>query len=207
MSEKYSVAVQGAQLGKNGLAERAGWLTVYHVDPPTREYTGASYEYLMVGTGLPADSYADAPDLPTAGQALRRSADGAGWEHVPDLRGKIAYRTADGQPQMVTALGELPDGLTLFSPSTAFDKWNGETWVTDVAAQHAAEMAAAQQEQAARKATATARITELGYAADLGMATDAEQTALTAWKTYIVQLSRLDTSAAPDINWPEIPST
>ncbi|AJC66905.1 tail fiber assembly protein [Dickeya zeae] len=207
MSEKYSVAVQSARMGKSGLAECAGWLTVYHVDQQTREYTGASYEYMSVGTGLPADSYADTPDLPTAGQALRRSADGAGWEHVPDLRGKTAYRTADGQPQTVTALGELPDGLTLFSPSTAFDKWNGETWVTDVVAQQAAAVAAAQQEQAARKTAATARITELSYAVELGIATDAEQAALKSWKTYLVQLSRIDTSAAPDIDWPEIPST
>ncbi|MCI4217761.1 tail fiber assembly protein [Dickeya dianthicola] len=206
MSEKYSVAVKGAALGQNGLAERAGWLTVYHVDTLTREYTGASYEYLMVGTGLPADSYADAPDLPPAGQALRRRVDGEEWEHVPDYRGKTAYRTADGKPQTVTALGELPDDLTLLVPATAFDTWDGKTWVTDVAAQHAAEVAAAQQEQAARKATATARITELGYAADLGMATEAEQTALTAWKIYLVQLSRIDTGAAPDIDWPAVPS-
>ncbi|WP_226068923.1 tail fiber assembly protein [Dickeya zeae] len=206
MSEKYSVAVQGAQLGKNGLAERAGWLTVYHVDPLTREYTGASYEYLMVGTGLPADSYADAPDLPTEGKALRRSADGTGWEHVPDYRGQTVYRTADGQAQAVQDIGGLPDSVTLLPPSTEFDLWNGEQWVTNVAAQRVAAVAAAQQEQAARKATATARITELGYAADLGMATDAEQAALKTWKTYLVQLSRIDTGAAPDIDWPEIPS-
>ncbi|MEI7064001.1 tail fiber assembly protein [Dickeya chrysanthemi] len=207
MSEKYSVAVQGAQLGKNGLAERAGWLTVYHVDPLTREYTGASYEYLMVGTGLPADSYADAPDLPTAGQALQRSADGTRWEHVPDYRGQTVYRTADGQAQVVQDIGGLPDSVTLLPPSTEFDQWNGEQWVTNVAVRQAAAVAAAQQEQTARKAAAAARIAELSYAADLAMATDAEQAALNDWKTYLVQLSRIDTATAPYINWPEIPAT
>ncbi|WP_042860348.1 tail fiber assembly protein [Dickeya sp. NCPPB 3274] len=207
MNEKYSVAVKGAALGQNGLAERAGWLTVYHVDPLTREYTGASYEYLMVGTGLPADSYADAPDLPPAGQALRRRVDGEEWEHVPDYRGQTVYRTADGQQQTVTTLGELPDELTLLAPTTAYDTWDGAAWVTDTAAKQAAATAAAQRELSARKATATARIAELSYAVDLAMATEAERAVLTEWKTYLVQLSRIDTGAAPDIDWPEIPSS
>lgn len=201
------MAEQITELDENGLAVDAGWITVYHADHVTREYTGKSAEFLMRGTGIPADSYTDVPPSVVAGQAVCRRADGSAWETVADYRGQTAYRTANGQAQTVTALGELPDGLTLLAPLAVFDKWNGEAWVTDVAAQHAAEVAAVQQEQAARKATATARITELGYAADLGIATDAEQTALTAWKTYLVQLSRLDTSAAPYINWPEIPAT
>ncbi|MCA7001640.1 tail fiber assembly protein [Dickeya solani] len=206
MGEKYSVAVKGAALGQNGLADRAGWLTVYHVDLLTREYTGASYEYLMVGTGLPADSYADAPDLPPAGQALRRRADGEGWEHVSDYRGQTAYRTTDGQSQAVTVLGELPDELTLLAPVTAYDQWDGVAWVTDTAAQQAAATAEAQRELTARKSLATARLAELTYAVDLAMATEAEQAAMTAWKTYLVQLSRIDTATAPDIDWPAVPA-
>ncbi|ATO31589.1 tail fiber assembly protein [Dickeya dianthicola] len=205
MSEKYSVAVQNAGLGKNGLAERAGWLTVYHVDPLTREYTGASYEYLMIGTGLPADSYVDAPDLPGAGQALRRTADGSVWEHVPDLRGKTAYSTTNGQAQTVQDIGALPGGLTLLAPATAFDAWNGDQWVTDTGAQQAAAIAVAAQTLADRKAVAVARINELNYAVTLGMATRAEKDALTDWQTYLVQLSRIDTAAAPDIDWPAAP--
>ncbi|UJR55024.1 tail fiber assembly protein [Dickeya zeae] len=195
------------ELDENGLAIDAGWITVYHADHATREYTGKGAEFLMRGTGIPADSYTDVPPSAVAGHAICRRADGSAWETVADYRGQTAYRTTNGQAQTVTALGELPDGLTLLAPATAFDKWDGKSWVTDVAAQHAAEVAAAQHEQTARKATATARITELSYAVELGIATDVEQAAMTAWKTYLVQLSRLDTSAAPDINWPEIPST
>ncbi|UAY94982.1 tail fiber assembly protein [Dickeya dadantii] len=205
MSEKYSVAVQHAALGKNGLAERAGWLTVYHVDVLTREYTGASYEYLMIGTGLPADSYADAPDLPDTGQALCRTADGTTWEHVPDLRGKTAYSITTGQAQTVPDIGALPAGLTLLAPVTAFDVWNGGEWVTDVTAQQAAAVVVAAQTLADRKAAAVARINELNYAATLGMATREEKDALTDWQTYLVQLSRIDTAAAPDIDWPTPP--
>lgn len=199
------MAEQITELDENGLAVDAGWITVYHADHVTREYTGKGAEFLMRGTGIPADSYTDVPPPEVEGQAVCRRADGSAWETVADYRGQTAYRTANGQAQTVTVLGKLPDGLTLLAPATAFDKWNGETWVTDVAAQHAAEVAAAQQEQAARKTTATARITELSYAVELGIATDAEQAALKAWKTYLVQLSRLDASAAPDIDWPTPP--
>ncbi|RNM26760.1 tail fiber assembly protein [Dickeya undicola] len=199
------MAEQITELDENGLAVDAGWITVYHADHVTREYTCKSEEFLMRGTGIPADSYTDVPSSAVAGQAVCRRADGGAWETVADYRGQTAYRIADGKPQAVTALGELPDGLTLLAPLTVFDKWNGEVWVTDVAAQHAAEVVAAQQEQAARKATATARITELSYAVELGIATDVEQAAMTEWKTYMVQLSRLDASAAPDIDWPAAP--
>ncbi|MGM3184374.1 tail fiber assembly protein [Dickeya oryzae] len=203
MSEKYSVAVQSAQLGKNGLAERAGWLTVYHVDPLTREYTGASYEYLMTGTGLPADSYADAPTLPSEGQALRRSVDGTSWEHVPDYRGQTVYRTADGSAQMVQNIGALPDDITAQAPATAFDVWDGTQWVTDIDAQKAAAKKVVQQELDKRKSVASSRIAELTYAANLGIATTDEEAALKAWQTYLVMLSRVDVSDA-EITWPDI---
>ncbi|MBP2844477.1 tail fiber assembly protein [Dickeya dianthicola] len=205
MSEKYSVAVQGAQLGKNGLATTAGWMTVYHVDPLNNEYTGASYEYLMTGTGLPADSYADAPTLPSEGQALRRSVDGTSWEHVPDYRGQTVYRTADGKAQMVQNIGALPDDVTAQAPATAFDVWDGTQWVTDIDAQKTAAKKVVQQELDKRKSVASSRIAELTYAANLGIATTDEEAALKAWQTYLVMLSRVDVSDA-EITWPDIPT-
>lgn len=39
----------------------------------------------------------------------------------------------------------------------------------------------------------------------LDMATDEEKSDLTEWKRYRVRLSRVNTSTAPDINWPEKP--
>lgn len=43
-------------------------------------------------------------------------------------------------------------------------------------------------------------------AVDAGIATDEETALLAAWKTYRVQLMRIDTSKAPDIEWPPVPS-
>ncbi|WJV64387.1 tail fiber assembly protein [Pectobacteriaceae bacterium CE70] len=192
-------------LDNTGLAVNAGWITVYHVDPQTREYHGASDEYLMQGVGIPANSYADEPTSPKAGQALRRSDDGSAWEQVPDYRGQTVYRTQTGQAQTVTDLGDLPEDVTLMVPVTPFDKWDGTAWVTDTNAQHAAAITAAQQELATRRATASARITELTYAVELAMATDEEKNALLAWKKYVVFLSRVDTATAPNIDWPTVP--
>lgn len=54
-------------------------------------------------------------------------------------------------------------------------------------------------------AQATAAIAPLQDAVELEIATEKEIDALSAWKKCRVLLSRIDTSAAPDINWPEVP--
>lgn len=48
-------------------------------------------------------------------------------------------------------------------------------------------------------------ISPLQDAVDLGMATDVETRRLTEWKKYRVLLMRIDTSKAPDIEWPTPP--
>lgn len=49
-------------------------------------------------------------------------------------------------------------------------------------------------------------IAPLQDAVDLDMATDDEIVQLTAWKQYRVLLNRVDTSTAPDLNWPPVPT-
>ncbi|WP_440863100.1 tail fiber assembly protein [Symbiopectobacterium purcellii] len=205
----YSTDIETAELGENGLSKKAGWITVYHVNQYTGEYQSASMEYLMLGVGLPAHSYPDKPELPPAGQALRRTVDGKSWEFLPDYRGQTVYSTETRQEQTVTQFGELPDNVTLLKPQTEFDVWNGKKWVTDTQAQQAAESHAAQQaaQQAlsSRLTVANARIQTLSDAVDLNMATEEETAILTGWKKYRVLLNRVDISKAPDIDWPEAP--
>ncbi|MFJ5468390.1 tail fiber assembly protein [Pectobacterium carotovorum] len=200
----YSTQITNAELNESGLAISAGWITVYHVNPATREYQSASYEYVMQGVGLPADSYADEPELPPTGQALRRSADGKAWEVVQDYRGQTVYNTDTRQAQTVSQFGELPDGVTLLAPATEFDKWNGKKWLIDKAAKAAAEIKTAQNELTVRLSAANTRIAMLSDAVALGMATDAETEQLTAWQKYRVLLNRVDV-AASEIDWPEAP--
>lgn len=203
---KYSKQIETAALNEKGLAIYAGWITVYHVNPITREYLNASYEYVMQGVSLPADSYADEPELPPAGHALRRSADGKSWESVVDYRGQTIYSTETRQLKVVTQFGELPGNFTLLKPATAFDVWNGKEWVLDKDAQAAAVIKAAQQELGTRKAAATTRINELTYAVNLDIATDNEKAELVEWQKYVVLLSRVDVSVA-EIAWPTVPSS
>lgn len=67
-------------------------------------------------------------------------------------------------------------------------------------------VAQAEQQKANLIAEASQTISILQDAVDLDMATDDEKNELTAWKKYRVLLSRIDTSKAPNIAWPEIPS-
>lgn len=202
---KYSLEIDAAQLGKDGLSITEGWIAVYSASPASREYAGASNEYLPVGVGLPAGGYADAPILPPDDKAVRRNEDGTAWEIVDDLRGKVAYRTETGQPEEVTTIGELPDTLTLLAPQTIYDKWDGKKWVTDKAAQQAAAVLVAEEKKTQLLNDATVKIAPLQDAVDTGMVTDVEKEQLTAWKTYRVLLSRIDTAKAPNIEWPVVP--
>lgn len=53
---------------------------------------------------------------------------------------------------------------------------------------------------------ANTKISVLQDAVDLEMATEEEVALLKEWKKYRVLLNRVDTSTAPDIEWPEKPS-
>ena len=66
-------------------------------------------------------------------------------------------------------------------------------------------IAEAEQQKQSLLAEANSAIAPLQDAVDLGMATDEEKAKLTSWKTYRVLLNRVDTSLAPDIDWPVKP--
>ncbi|EPH3099946.1 tail fiber assembly protein [Providencia stuartii] len=66
-------------------------------------------------------------------------------------------------------------------------------------------IAEAEQQKQSLLAEANNAIAPLQDAVDLDMATDEEKAQLTAWKKYRVLLNRVDTSLAPNIDWPEKP--
>ncbi|MFT0682614.1 tail fiber assembly protein [Enterobacter hormaechei] len=55
-------------------------------------------------------------------------------------------------------------------------------------------------------ATASETISILKDAVDLGRATKEEEALLLAWREYRISLNRIDTSNAPDIEWPVKPT-
>ncbi|MGG4687810.1 tail fiber assembly protein [Providencia stuartii] len=204
--KNYNLEIEQAEIGQNGLATKAGWIKTYIADPTTREYLNANMEYIYFDVSVSAGAYTDAPELPTkTGFAVVRSEDGSKWEIVTDNRGKTAYSTETRQPIEVDFIGDLPETLTLLEPKTEFDAWNGKKWVTDTEAQKAALIAQAEQEKSQRLDEANNMLTYLQDSIDTGLATDEEAAALQVWKKYRVLLNRIDTSLAPNIEWPEKP--
>lgn len=203
---KYNLDIITGVIGQDGYVSNNGWVKTYYINEATREYIGATMEYVTIGGGLPAGAYLDAPELPEKPDvAIIRSADEQSWLHVADHRGKTAYNTETRQPVEVDFIGDLPETLTLLEPKTEFDKWNGKKWVTDTEAQKAALIAQAEQEKSQRLDEANNMLTYLQDSIDTGLATDEEAAALQAWKKYRVLLNRVDTSLAPNIEWPEKP--
>ncbi|MCK9789700.1 tail fiber assembly protein [Providencia rettgeri] len=203
---KYSTEIQKAKFDDNGLAIIAGWAEVYLCDPMTREYVRASLDNVPFCGSVVADAYLDKPDLPTKENvAILRSEDDKSWIHVADYRGKTAYSTETRQPIEIDFIGDLPDTLTLLEPKTEFDMWNGKKWVTDTDAQKAMLVEQAEQEKTQRLEEAEQNILMLERKVRLGMATAEEIELLKQWEIYSVKVSDIDTSTAPDIEWPVKP--
>ena len=60
--------------------------------------------------------------------------------------------------EAVDYIGPVHAGFVTVAPSTPHDVWHGVAWVTDTAAQHAADVAAAEQKKSALRAATDAEI-------------------------------------------------
>ena len=194
-----------AILGANNIAAIAGNITVYNYDKTTHEYIGCSVEYLPLGVGIPASSCTDAPPKNKEGFAICRNADLSDWIYVADHRGDIVYDTMTGKSSVVGALGDYADGVTTLPPTTAYDKWNGNEWVTDADAQKVAAVGAAEAQKVRLRDTASDEIAWRQGAVDEGIATPEEVATLSEWIKYRVLVMRVNTSDAPNIEWPPQP--
>ena len=194
-----------AILDANNIATIAGNITAYNYDKTTREYIGRSVEYLPVGVGIPASSCTDAPPKNKEGFAICRNTDLTDWMLVADHRGDIVYDTLTGISSVVGALGDYADGVTTLPPTTAYDKWNGNEWVTDADAQKVAAVGAAESQKVRLRDTASDEIAWRQGAVDEGIATPEEVATLSEWIKYRVLVMRVNTSDAPNIEWPPQP--
>ncbi|NBJ29593.1 tail fiber assembly protein [Citrobacter sp. DNRA3] len=191
---------------ESGFAIEAGDIVVFNYDSQTRAYLTQSTEYLPVGVSIPANSCTDKPLVTKSGYVVCRNSKLTGWEYQADHRGETVWNIKTGESMQITAPGDYPANTTLYEPATPYDKWNGERWVTDVAAQKAAEVAEANATKAALINNASEQIAPLQDAVDLDMATGDEKARFNEWRKYRVLLTRVDTSTAPAIIWPEAPA-
>lgn len=192
-------------LDENGFATEAGFITVYNYDGATREYIGSSVEYLPFGVGVPAHSCVDAPGSKKDGFAIRRNADSTGWEYVADHRGETVYSTETGQKVTISDIGDYPENTTTKAPATPYDKWGGAEWVTDSDEQHAANVAAAEQQKTNLLNAANSKISLWQTELQLGIISDDDKASLIAWIGYIKAVQAVATSTAPEITWPKQP--
>ena len=190
-------------LDKNGLARSAGTLTVYNFDAASGEFTGSNDEYLAQGVGLPANACVTAPPVIEAGQAAVYR-DG-NWQVVADHRGETVYSVADGSAIVLSELGDYPADTTPLAPATAWDKWDGEKWVTDADAQQAADVKSAARQKSALISEANAVTQAWQTQLLLGIITDADKVTLTKWVKYIQAVQAVDVSESPEISWPSPP--
>lgn len=79
-------------------------------------------------------------------------------------------------------------------------------WGDIPAPTHDQQVASAVQKKNALRTAADSEIAWLQDAVDAGIATDEETALLASWKNYRVLLMRVDTTKAPDIEWPPVPS-
>ena len=188
----------------NGLATEPGEIRCYYYDAVTSEYMGWSDEFINIGVSMPGCSTAIEPGAEAGGKVFIFS--GSEWVLKEDHRGETAYTTSNGKPVTIEYIGPLREGFTFEAPTTKFDKWDGEKWVTDTEAQHGAavDAAEAQRQSLIDAAMASISLIQLKLRAGRKLM-QAETTRLNIVLDYIDAVTATDTSTAPDVIWPELP--
>lgn len=172
----------------------------FNHEHPLHPFTGSDYAN--------KDSFAPANALRVKPEAQPEfwpcEQDGA-WVLVPDHRGTKVYDTRTAQESEIKDLGELPDGVTTVAPGVLFPKWNGKKWVTDKAAKKESDIAAAEAQKQYLIAEVNAETQILQTKLALKRIKADELELLNAWLDYLDLLEAVDTSPAPDIDWPQKP--
>ncbi|EHI2276350.1 tail fiber assembly protein [Salmonella enterica] len=189
---------------KDGLAAEAGIIRVYYYHPVTKEYSGWSDEFINIGVSMPGASTNIEPGDEVTGEVAVFT--GNGWKRQEDHRGKTVWSTNDGSANIVDYIGALHDGYTNLAPLTPYDKWDGEKWVTDINAQHAADVKKTVQQRQSLIDSAMASISMIQLKLQAGRKLNTvETTKLNSVLDYIDAVEATDTSTAPDVSWPVFP--
>ncbi|WP_411261849.1 tail fiber assembly protein [Serratia marcescens] len=187
------------------MSDEAQTIKVYNFLADTKEFIGVSDCYIPPGTGLPA--YCTDIKVPEATEGSVACFDNDEWLLKEDHRGKTVWDKTTRREVLIEQLGPIPETFTRLKPKSDFDVWDGEKWVKDEKAERKALVSDAENQKISLLRKANDVITPLQDAVELEMASDDEQNKLTVWRKYRVQLSRVDTSTAPDVAWPESPAT
>lgn len=189
----------------NGLAIQAGDIRCFYYDSLTAEYTGWSDEYIYIGVSLPGNSTDIDPGDEVAGKVAVFT--DSCWEQREDNRGLTVYSIADKSASVVDYIGTVRDGFVAIAPESPYDDWNGECWVKDTDAEHAALVATSGEHKQLLITQANDFINRKQWPgkAAIGRLKVDEMTQYNLWLDYLDALEAVDTTTAPDITWPDIP--
>ena len=201
---KYQLQPESAVLDNSGLTISAGWVVVYNVDAKG-EFLQATYQYLPIGVGLPANAYLEAPQSVKDNQAIIHN--GQQWTYPKDLRGTKIYSIETGGETILQEVGEIPDGFTELKPTSEFDSWDGKKWQFDKNKQHQYEVNQASIKKNQLLSEAASQLSYLQDAVDSQIASEQEAQLLAEWKKYRVLVNRIDIDQAPNIDWPNDPTS
>ena len=192
-------------------------ISLYPFSPDTRIYIGDPQPWPLdpVETDLvgepvhallsdPPQSAPDAPPDVPEGMLARRLNDDSGWELVHDTLG--IWYDSEGQRVHVDSLETDVSAFTRIPPPNDMSMLVDGEWADDPAKVSAAAKYAADSAVAVGMSVAARQIAVLQDAVELGMATQAESDAYTAWRRYRVLLSRAQSDPAyPDVVLPVQP--
>ncbi|WP_435947705.1 tail fiber assembly protein [Dryocola sp. BD586] len=185
---------------KDGFAIDGGDIRVFYFDAVTKEYVGWSDEYIYEGVSMPGSSTAINPGEEVNGKVA--VFDGKKWNQEEDHRGETVYSIDDSSAATVNYIGPIKEGFTTAAPESPYDKWNGKKWVKDTAAQHAADVAEAEQQKQQLIDVAMQSISLIQLKLQAGRTlNDTDKAKLNAVLDYIDAITAADTSTAPDISW------
>ncbi|MBN4696152.1 tail fiber assembly protein [Escherichia coli] len=188
------------------MSEQPRTIKIYNLLAGTNEFIGEGDAYIPPHTGLPAYSTDIAPPDVPAGFVAVFNSENKSWSLVEDHRGKTVYDVESGDALFISELGPLPENVTWLSPDGEYQKWDGTSWEKDKETEKLFQVREAEETKKSLMQVASEHIAPLQDAVDLEIATEEETSLLTAWKKYRVLLNRIDTSTAPDIDWPTIPA-
>ncbi|MGC0153076.1 tail fiber assembly protein [Chromobacterium vaccinii] len=186
--------------------------TVYSHHPQTGEYLGPA---LADRSPLDEDevwlipAFSTEQEPPTAtGRQVSVFLEG-GWALRADWRAVPLWSKRTAQA-VAPRIGDTPDSLdaTLLAPP-AYAVWKDEAWSVDRDAERAAQLAATLRLQQQKLSAAYQARRPLEDAAELGIASTAEQNSLADWKRYCVALARVPQLPAwpvlSEADWPKTP--
>lgn len=171
------------------------------IDPVETAIAG---EPVYATLSAPAQAAPDAPPEIPSGMLARRLPDDSGWELVADTLG--VWYDATGSQVRIDSLDVDVSKLTREAPPNNTSMLVDGEWADDPAKVSAAAKSAADSAVAVGMSVAARQIAVLQDAVELGMATQAESDAYTAWRRYRVLLSRAQSDPAyPDVVLPVQP--